>query len=400
MSLARLALFLRKNRAGYLFASPWLIGFLGLTLVPMLASIMFSVTRWDGLNLSSIEWVGLDNYRRALWVQPTPLYGYTNPGEIITLVRCDEQGRPTGELEVPKLGMLTWRGATTIAGNHILQYRNQPGEPLIYVVVSPTDLASRFVLTSQSPDQMGDPLVYTALWNTAYYSLLSVPLGLAVALFLALLLDQHIRGIGIFRTIFYMPSVIGGVATMMMWLYIFDPDFGLLNTLLRSIYSTAVSWGLAGSGWEPPRWLMDPNWSKPALIVMSLWGAGGAMLIFLAALQNVPPQLYEAARIDGAQRRHLFRHVTLPQISPAIFFNLVMGVIASFQVFDTVYILTGGGPNNSTLFYVLYLYNKAFLDFEMGYASALAWILFVIIFLMTMLVVRSAKGWVYYEGER
>ena len=400
MSLARLALFLRKNRAGYLFASPWLIGFLGLTLVPMLASIMFSVTRWDGLNLSSIEWVGLDNYRRALWVQPTPLYGYTNPGEIITLVRCDEQGRPTGELEVPKLGMLTWRGATTTTGGHVLQYRNQPGESPIYVVVSPTDLASRFVLTSQSPDQIGDPLVYTALWNTAYYSLLSVPLGLAVALFLALLLDQHIRGIGIFRTIFYMPSVIGGVATMMMWLYIFDPDFGLLNTLLRSIYSTAVSWGLAGSGWEPPRWLMDPNWSKPALIVMSLWGAGGAMLIFLAALQNVPPQLYEAARIDGAQRRHLFRHVTLPQISPAIFFNLVMGVIASFQVFDTVYILTGGGPNNSTLFYVLYLYNKAFLDFEMGYASALAWILFVIIFLMTMLVVRSAKGWVYYEGER
>jgi multiple sugar transport system permease protein len=133
---------------------------------------------------------------------------------------------------------------------------------------------------------------------------------------------------------------------------------------------------------------------------MSLWGTGGAMLIFLAALQNVSEELYEASRIDGASRMHQFRHITVPQISPAIFFNLVMGVIGSFQVFDAAYIMTDGGPARSTLFYVLYLYNKAFLDFEMGYASALAWILFVIIFAFTLLVIRSGKIWVYYEGER
>ena len=354
MSLSRVSNFYRKNKAGYLFASPWLIGFLALTLIPMLASIVFSISRWDGLNLSSIQWVGLDNYRRALWVQPEPLHGYTNMDKAITLTQCDEQGRPLGERTIPRLTTLTWHGSTTESGDYILHYRSpagdSPGDQPIYILVSPADLADRLVLTNRSPDLSGDPLVYTALWNTAYYSLLSVPLGLAVALFLALLLNQRIRGIGIFRTIFYMPSVIGGVATLMMWLYIFDPDFGLLNTMLRYVHNIAISWGLATPGWEPPRWLMDPNWSKPALIVMSLWGAGAAMLIFLAALQNVPQQLYEAARIDGAQRRHLFRHVTLPQISPAIFFNLVMGIIASFQVFDTVYILTGGGPNNSTLF--------------------------------------------------
>ena len=193
--------------------------------------------------------------------------------------------------------------------------------------------------------------------------------------------------------------VIGGVATIMMWMWVFNPDFGLLNAFLRICADALAYIGLIERGWEPPKWLYDPKWSKPSLILMSLWGAGGAMLIFLAALQNVPEQLYEAARIDGANRLQQFRHVTVPQISPAIFFNLVMGIIGSFQVFNQAYIMTGGGPARSTLFYVLYLYQKAFEDFEMGYASALAWILFVIIFAFTMLIVRSSAFWVYYEGE-
>ena len=195
-------------------------------------------------------------------------------------------------------------------------------------------------------------------------------------------------------------SVIGGVATIMMWIWVFNPDYGLLNGLLRGGCDLLAALGIgAARAWELPKWIFSERWAKPSLILMSLWGAGGAMLIFLAALQNVPEQLYEAARIDGANRLQQFLHVTVPQISPAIFFNLVMGVIGSFQVFNQAYIMTSGGPARSTLFYVLYLYQKAFEDFEMGYASALAWVLFVIILAFTMMIVRSSALWVYYEGE-
>jgi len=245
-----------------------------------------------------------------------------------------------------------------------------------------------------------DPDVAIALWNTAYYSFASVPLSLAAALGLAMLLNQKLRGISIFRTIFYMPSVIGGVATIMMWLWVFNPDYGLLNGALRQGCNLLAALGIPGAAhWELPKWLMSANWAMPALILMNLWGAGASMLIFLAALQNVPDSLYEAADLDGAGRWRKFLHITVPQISPAIFFNLVMGIIGSFQVFTQAFLMTNGGPNKATLFYVLYLYDKAFQDFEIGYASALAWILFAIIMFFTLLVLRSGKLWVYYEGE-
>jgi len=245
-----------------------------------------------------------------------------------------------------------------------------------------------------------DSDVGRALTNTAFYSFISVPLGLSVALGLAVLLNQKLRGIALFRTIFYMPSVIGGVATIMMWIWVFNPDYGLLNSVLRRGCNVLAAAGIEGARTlQLPKWIADEHWAKPSLILMSLWGSGAAMLIFLAALQNVPDSLYEAVEIDGAGRWSKFVHITVPQISPAIFFNLVMGIIGSFQVFTQAFLMTNGGPNKATLFYVLYLYNKAFQDFEFGYASALAWILFLIIMFFTLLVLRSSRLWVYYEGE-
>jgi multiple sugar transport system permease protein len=329
-----------QNRVGYAFLAPWLLGFVALTLAPMVASLLLSCCRWSGHDLRKIQWVGGANYREVL------------------------------------------RGA---AVGGALDAQKTFGVGLIGDV-----------------KDTGDLDVYLALKNTIYYSLLSVPLGLCVALALAMLLNQQLRGIGLFRTFFYMPHIIGGVATIMMWMWVFNPNFGLLNAGLRAAAGPLMDLGLVGRDWQPPGWIYSAQWSKPAFVIMSLWGTGGAMLIFLAALQNVPEQLYEAARIDGAGRAAQFRHITLPQISPAIFFNLIMGIIGTFQVFDSAYIMTGGngGPSKSLLFYVLYLYNKAFVDYEMGYASALAWVLFAIILALTMLVLGSSRSWVYYEGDR
>ena len=300
-----------KDGIGYLFASPWLTGFFLLTFFPLLGSLLLSFSEWDGMSWSRLEWVGFDQYQKA----------------------------------------------------------------------------------------MADPFVHTALRNTVFYSLLAVPGGVLVSLMIAVLLNQKLKGITIFRTIYFMPYIIGGIATIMMWLQLFNPDFGLLNLILRAIGSALENIGILSGDWKPPGWIYDERWAKPALIMMSWWGAGGPALIFLAALQNVPPQLYESAQIDGAGRIQRFRHITVPQISPAIFFNLVMGVIASFQVFNEAFIMTSGGPNDSTLFFVLYLYNKGFIDFEIGYASALAWILFIIILVLTLCVVKSSKLWVHYQGE-
>lgn len=241
-----------------------------------------------------------------------------------------------------------------------------------------------------------DPLFYEGLYNTAYYVLFSVPLGLALALGLAMLLNLKLKEIKLFRTIFFLPSVTNVVAVSVLWLWLFNPDFGLLNTFL---------------GWfgiEGPLWLQSEAWSKPALIIMSLWGIGGTMIIFLAALQGIPPELYEAADLDGASGPRKFFHITIPMISPAIFFNLIVGVIGSFQVFTQAFVMTGaghpgseGGPNNSTLFFVLYLYKKAFQDFKMGYASSLAWVLFLVVLVFTLVQWRYSRRWVYYEaGER
>ncbi|HZO89478.1 MAG TPA: sugar ABC transporter permease [Chthonomonadaceae bacterium] len=234
-----------------------------------------------------------------------------------------------------------------------------------------------------------DPLFWQALANTAYYAFVSVPLRILAALLLAVLLNQSVRGLPIFRTIFYLPSVVTGVATSMLWMLLLNPDVGGINFVLRRL-------GVA----HPPGWLTDEHWAMPALILMSLWSVGGMMLIFLAGLQSVPDELLDAAHVDGAGAWHRFRHITVPMLTPAILFNLVISVIAGFQVFTQTYIMTGGGPANATLTYVLYLYRNAFEYFRIGYASALAWILFFIILGLTLLILRSSAFWVHYEGER
>jgi len=256
---------------------------------------------------------------------------------------------------------------------------------------------------SQDP-VVGDPLVLKALYNTFYYAFFAVPLGICTSLGLALLLNQKVRGITIFRTTFYLPSIVAGVATVILWMYIFNPTFGPLNAAIRGINHlldrTVV---LAFINLPEPKWLSDPAFSKPALIIMSLWGAGGAgMLIFLAGLQGVPEQLYEVAELDGAGRLRQFWNITLPMLTPTIYFNLIMGIIGALKVFMQAYIMTEGkgGVEKSLLFYVLHLFNKAFVEYEMGYASALAWILFLIILAFILMVIRSSALWVYYEGER
>jgi multiple sugar transport system permease protein len=233
-----------------------------------------------------------------------------------------------------------------------------------------------------------DPRYWVTLVNTAYYSLFSVPLSMCLALAIALLLNQGLPGQKVFRTIYYMPSVVSGVGLSLLWLYLFDPSVGLINLALDVV-------GIRG-----PAWLQNPDWSKPALILMSMWGIGGQMVIFLAGLQGVPPEMYEAAQVDGANWFGKFRRITLPLITPTIFFTLIMGIIGSFQVFTQAYVMTRGGPVNSTLFYVLYIYMSAFRFHEMGYASAMAWVLFFVILALTLIQFRLGRRWVYYEGAR
>ncbi len=232
-----------------------------------------------------------------------------------------------------------------------------------------------------------DPLFWQSLKVTFTYAIMSLPAGLVVGLAVALLLNLNVPGLSIWRAIYYLPSVIAGVAVAVLWQYVLNPRFGVLN------------WALSLVGIKGPGWLADPNWALSSLAIMSLWGAGGGMILYLAALQSVPTALYDAAKIDGANAWHRLRHVTLPMISPVIFFNLVMGTIGTFQYFTNAFVMTQGGPVNATLFYNLYLYNNAFRYFRMGYASALAWILFVIILFFTLLIFRSSSVWVYYEGQ-
>lgn len=282
---------------GYLFISPWLVGFVIFTAGPFLASLFLSLTDWEVVG--SFRWVGLSNYERIFTRDP------------------------------------------------------------------------RFAKT---------------LFNTAYYVSLHVPGLNILALACALLLNQRLRLISIYRTLFYMPSVTSGVATAVLWIWIFNGQFGVLNSFLRL------------GGVQGPNWLFDLRWSMVALIIMSFWGMGTAMLIYLAGLQNVPQHLYEAAIVDGASAWQRFRHVTVPLLTPTIFYNVVIGIINSFQVFTAAFVMTGGGPADSTLFYVLYLYRVAFENLRMGYAAALAWILFVLIIAFTIVQFALARRWVYYEG--
>jgi len=232
-----------------------------------------------------------------------------------------------------------------------------------------------------------DPLFWKALKNTLFYAIVSVPLGIVSSLAIALLLNQNVRGIKLYRTCFYLPSLVPSVAAALVWQWVFNSDNGILNTILGLV-------GIPG-----PQWLQDERATPWAFAIMSLWSVGGArMVIFLAGLQGIPDSYYEAARIDGAGTWRCFRSVTLPMLSPVMFFNLVLGVIGSFQIFTAAFVMTAGGPNNSSLYYALYLFRNAFEYFKLGKASAMAWVLFCILLVLTFLQFRVSRRWVYYEG--
>lgn len=289
----------REARWGYLFISPWILGFLVFTAGPMIASLYFSFTEYDVL--SAPEWVGLRNYTRMF----------------------------------------------------------------------------------------GDELFTKSLLVTVLYTLLAVPLGLIISLFCAILLNQKVRGRAIYRACFFVPTIMPIVAVTFLWTWLLNPRFGLINYLLNLV---AI---------DGPNWLGTPERALPSLVMIGLWSTvgGTVMITFLAALQGVPRHLYEAAALDGANAARQFRHITLPMISPTIFFNAVILIIGSFQTFTLAYVATGGGPDRSTYFYLLHVYNNGFRFFEMGYASALAWVLFVLLLAFTYLQFRLQLRWVHYESE-
>ncbi len=233
-----------------------------------------------------------------------------------------------------------------------------------------------------------DKLLLQSLRVTAIYALVTVPLGVMVGYGLALLLNQKTKGLSFWRTGFYLPAVVPGVATAYLFAYVFAHQYGLADSILQTI---GVS--------QPPNWFGSTKWALPTLMILSLWGAGGGLILYLASLQGVPTALYDAAKVDGASAWQQLWNVTLPMTSPVILFTLIMGIINSFQVFTSAFIITDGGPVNSTLFYVLYLYRKGWQQLEMGYAAGLAWILFIIILALTILVLRTSSRYVYYEGE-
>ncbi|WP_404323746.1 carbohydrate ABC transporter permease [Cytobacillus firmus] len=300
VSHRRLSRQTRENIFGYLFISPWIIGFLGLTLGPLLFSLFASFTDYN--ITSKMNFIGLDNFKRMFTI---------------------------------------------------------------------------------------DDLFKTSLWNTLYYVLFSVPLTTAGAIFLSVLLNQKVKGMKFFRTLYYLPAILSGVAVYFLWMQLLSPSTGLGNTFL------------AWFGIEGPAWLFDPEWTKPALLLMKMWSVGGGMLLYLASLQGVSNSLYEAADLDGAGVMQKFFYITLPMISPIIFFDVLTSTIGSFQIFQEAYVMTengSGGPGNSLLFYNLHMWNNAFEVFDMGYASAMAWLLFIVVMILTIINMKIGKKWVHYEG--
>ena len=233
-----------------------------------------------------------------------------------------------------------------------------------------------------------DPLFWKSLTNTVLYAIFTVPLGIAGSLAIAILLNQKVRGVRLFRTLFYLPSMVPAVASALVWQWVFNADNGILNQ--------ALGW----FGLPNIEWLQNEKFTLWAFVMMSLWGIGGQrMVIFLAGLQGIPESYYEPAPLDGATGIQQFRFITLPSLSPVMLFNLVLGIIGAFQVFTSAYVMTNGGPNNASLFYSLYIFRNAFQYFKMGKASALAWILFLILLGLTLIQMRLSKRWVHYEGE-
>jgi multiple sugar transport system permease protein len=232
-----------------------------------------------------------------------------------------------------------------------------------------------------------DTLFGVAVSNTLYYVIYYVPLSNVLALMLAMLLNTKVPGLRFFRTIFYLPSILPTVAIAVVWIWLMHPQYGIVSAIMSALGLPAISW------------FTDPNWSKPGLILLSLWGVGWMMVTYLAALQDVPQEYYESASLDGANAWAKFRNVTIPLISPVILFNVIICLISSFQYFTEAYIITQGGPSDSTLFFSLYLFQNAFSYFKMGYASAMAWMLFIIILILTILIFRTSARRVYYQDS-
>jgi multiple sugar transport system permease protein len=238
-------------------------------------------------------------------------------------------------------------------------------------------------------DMVSDRVFWQSVGNTLVFNLLALPLGLVAALVLALLLNQPVRFRGAFRAIYYLPSLVPAVAGAMVWLWILNGRLGLLN---RGLFALGIA--------HPPQWLVDPAWTKPSLALVSLWACGNSVVIYLAALQGVPRSLLEAAMIDGASAWDRLRHVTLPAISPVIYFNLLVGIIGGLQVFSSAFVMMGGGgPERSVLFYAIYIYQNAFEYRHMGYACAMAWILGLLILLLTWLASRASRHLVHYQTD-
>ncbi|BCW97576.1 MAG: spermidine/putrescine ABC transporter permease [Armatimonadota bacterium] len=260
-----------------------------------------------------------------------------------------------------------------------------------YTVLKP----ATFVGLANYRALIADKFFYQSLYNTLYYAVLSVPLGMVTAFLLAVLLNAKVRGLAFFRTIFYLPSIVPVVASSVLWLWLLNPDSGMVNAIIDAIGR------MLGIPLQGPGWMQSPEWSKPSLVLMSTWGAGGWMVIFLAGLQDVPREMYEAAAIDGAGRGGMLWHVTVPFMGRHIVFVTVMGLIGASQFFAPAYVMTGGSgePAGSTLFYSLYLFQQAFSYFQMGYACALAWVLFAVIFVGTLLFFKATGRFAEATGE-
>ncbi len=262
---------------------------------------------------------------------------------------------------------------------------------LVSIAVSFTDYnllsSPKYVGLKNYAKLLSDRLVIKSLWITLKYALISVPLTLLVGFFLAVLLNRPIRAQGVFRTLYYLPSILNGVAVGLLWRQVFNPDFGILNYVINLFFPVGKI-----------EWLNNESLVIPSLVLVSLWGVGRTMVVNLAGLQNIPTSLYESAEIDGCPAWKRLLYITIPMMTPVIFLNLITGLIGAFRTFTTAYVMTGGGPNKASLFYMLYLYQNAFQNYRMGYASALSWLFFVLVVALTYSIFRSANKWVYSEG--
>ncbi|MBW8781672.1 MAG: extracellular solute-binding protein [Verrucomicrobia bacterium] len=349
------------------------------------------------VNWSHLVWV----YGLLVIVGATVLYKWdtsagirSTMGRALATVRLGRSDDKGGVLEGAGGGMFRrqWLGGFLCASPWIIGFLIFTGGPILFsIVVSFADYdilrpATWTGLANYSRMFTGDDLFLVAVQNTLYM-MIGIPLGLAASLGIALLLNVEIRGVALWRTCFYLPSIVPAVASSILWIWIFNPQAGLLNDVL-------AAFGIHG-----PNWLQDADTSKSALILMGLWGAGGGMIIWIAGLKGIPESYYEAARIDGATTWNQFVNITLPMLSPYIFFNTIMGVIGTLQVFSQAFIMTQGGPVNSTLFYAYHLFNHAFRYLNMGYASALAWVLVLVVLVLTVIQMKLSKRWVHYEGD-